>query len=134
MRVYGIGTQATSWLVLDGVVATDAGQTGGGGSYFDYASFEEARMQAISNDVEVPNRGVNVNLIVKSGGNQFHGTMSWEQTNHHFQGSNLDDELRGVRRASRRRTISSGAFTAAATSAAASSGTSCGSTPACAAG
>jgi carboxypeptidase family protein len=94
MRVYGIGTQATSWLVLDGVVATDAGQTGGGGSYFDYASFEEARMQAISNDVEVPNRGVNVNLIVKSGGNQFHGTMSWEQTNHHFQGSNLDDELR----------------------------------------
>jgi Carboxypeptidase regulatory-like domain len=94
MRVYGIGTQATSWLVLDGVVATDAGQTGGGGSYFDYASFEEARMQAIANDVEVPNRGVNVNLIVKSGGNQFHGTMSWEQTNHHFQGSNLDDQLR----------------------------------------
>jgi hypothetical protein len=94
MRVYGIGTQATSWLVLDGVVATDAGQTGGGGSYFDYASFEEARMQAIANDVEVPNRGVNLNLIVKSGGNQLHGTMSWEQTNHHFQGSNLDDELR----------------------------------------
>jgi hypothetical protein len=94
MRVYGIGTQATSWLVLDGVVATDAGQTGGGGSYFDYSSFEEARMQAIANDVEVPNRGVNLNLIVKSGGNQFHGTMSWEQTNHHFQGSNLDDELR----------------------------------------
>jgi hypothetical protein len=94
MRVYGIGTQATSWLVLDGVVATDAGQTGGGGSYFDYASFEEARMQTIANDVEVPNRGVNMNLIVKSGGNQFHGTMSWEQTNHHFQGSNLDDDLR----------------------------------------
>jgi len=44
MRVYGIGTQATSWLVLDGVVATDAGQTGGGGSYFDYASFGEVRM------------------------------------------------------------------------------------------
>jgi carboxypeptidase family protein len=94
MRVYGIGTQATSWLVLDGVVATDAGQTGGGGSYFDYASFEEARMQTIANDVEVPNRGVNVNLIVKSGGNEFHGTMSWEQTNDHFQGSNLDDTLK----------------------------------------
>src|SRR3989454_2391230 len=94
MRVYGIGTQATSWLVLDGVVTTDAGQTGGGGSYFDYASFEEARMQTIANDVEVPNRGVNVNLIVKSGGNEFHGTMSWEQTNDTFQGSNLDDTLK----------------------------------------
>ena len=40
MRVYGIATQATSWLVLDGVVATDAGQTGGGGSYFDLIGLE----------------------------------------------------------------------------------------------
>jgi hypothetical protein len=93
MRVYGISTQATSWLVLDGVVATDAGQTGGGGSYFDYASFEEARMQTIANDVEVPNRGINLNLIVKSGGNDFHGTASWEQTNDKFQSSNLDAAL-----------------------------------------
>ena len=90
MRVYGISTNATSWLVLDGVVTTDAGQTGGGGSYFDYASFEEARMQTIANDVEVPNRGINLNLIVKSGGNDFHGTASWEQTSDRFQASNLD--------------------------------------------
>lgn len=94
MRVYGVATQATSWLVLDGVVATDAGQTGGGGSYFDYASFEEARMQTIANDVEVPNRGVNLNLIVKSGSNDFHGTASWEQTSDRFQASNIDDKLR----------------------------------------
>jgi hypothetical protein len=94
MRVYGIATQATSWLVLDGVVTTDAGQTGGGGSYFDYASFEEARMQTIANDVETPNRGINLNLIVKSGGNDFHGDASWEQTSSTFASSNLDDELR----------------------------------------
>jgi len=93
MRVYGISTNATSWLVLDGVVTTDAGQTGGGGSYFDYASFEEARMQTIANDVEVPNRGINLNLIVKSGGNDFHGTASWEQTSDRFQASNLDAAL-----------------------------------------
>jgi carboxypeptidase family protein len=94
MRVYGIATQATSWLVLDGVVTTDAGQTGGGGSYFDYASFEEARMQTIANDVETPNRGINLNLIVKSGGNQFHGDASWEQTSGKLAASNLDDTLR----------------------------------------
>ena len=92
MRVYGIATQATSWLVLDGVVATDAGQTGGGGSYFDYASFEEARMQTIANDVETPNRGINLNLIVKSGGNDFHGDASWEQTSGKLAASNLDDD------------------------------------------
>ena len=99
MRVYGIATQATSWLVLDGVVTTDAGQTGGGGSYFDYASFEEARMQTIANDVETPNRGINLNLIVKSGGNNFHGDASWEQTSGKLAASNLDDDLRakGIR-------------------------------------
>jgi hypothetical protein len=99
MRVYGVATQATSWLVLDGVVATDAGQTGGGGSYFDYASFEEARMQTIANDVETPNRGINLNLIVKSGGNDFHGTASWEQTSGKLAASNLDKKLedQGIR-------------------------------------
>lgn len=98
MRVYGISAQANSWLVLEGVVATDAGQTGGGGSYFDYATLEEARMQTIANDVETPNRGVNLNLIVKSGGDEFHGGAFWEQTNHSLQWSNLTDELaaRGI--------------------------------------
>jgi hypothetical protein len=98
MRVYGISAQANSWLVLEGVVATDAGQTGGGGSYFDYATFEEARMQTIANDVETPNRGVNLNLIVKSGGDEFHGSAFWEQTNHSMQWSNVTPELadRGI--------------------------------------
>src|SRR5262245_2554760 len=93
MRVYGVSAQANSWLVLEGVVATDAGQTGGGGSYFDYATLEEARMQTIANDVETPNRGVNLNLIVKSGGDQFHGGAFWEQTNHSMQWSNVTEEL-----------------------------------------
>jgi hypothetical protein len=96
MRVYGVAAQANSWLVLEGVVATDAGQTGGGGSYFDYATFEEARMQTIANDVETPNRGINLNLIVKSGGNQFHGSYSWEQTNHTFQSSNVTPEFKAA--------------------------------------
>ena len=95
MRVYGIATQATSWLVLDGVVTTDAGQTGGGGSYFDYASFEEARMQTIANDVETPNRGINLNLIVKSGGNDFHGDASWEQTSSTF--ASIESRRRAAR-------------------------------------
>ena len=132
MRVYGIATQATSWLVLDGVVTTDAGQTGGGGSYFDYASFEEARMQTIANDVETPNRGINLNLIVKSGGNDFHGDASWEQTSSTFASPISTTSC--ARRASTRPIISNAGFTAARTSAAASFATSCGSTAGCAAG
>lgn len=103
MRVYGIATQATSWLILDGVVTTDAGQTGGGGSYFDYSTFEEARVQTIANDVETPNRGINLNLIVKSGGNDFHSTMFWEQADHRLQSSNVSKEFKaqGINEANR---------------------------------
>ena len=117
MRVYGIATQATSWLVLDGVVTTDAGQTGGGGSYFDYASFEEARMQTIANDVETPNRGINLNLIVKSGGNQSTATRpgSRRAASSRPRTSTTICE----RRTSPRPTTSAAGFTAALTSAAA---------------
>ena len=113
MRVYGVSAQANSWLVLDGVVATDAGQTGGGGSYFDYATLEEARMQTIANDVETPNRGINLNLIVKSGGDDFHGGAFWEQTSHALQSSNVTDDLHV--RASRTPTSFSCVISAAAT-------------------
>ena len=134
MRVYGIATQATSWLVLDGVVATDAGQTGGGGSYFDYASFEEARMQTIANDVETPNRGINLNLIVKSGGNDFHGdSVLGTDERQASRSSNLDDESASAGHHGSPTTSAAG-FTAARTSAAASFATSCGSTAECVAG
>jgi len=91
MRVYGNKHQCDVWLVLDGVVTTDAGQTGGGGSYFDYASFEEARMQTIANDVEVPNRGIKSQPDREVRWQAIStATASWEQTSHKFQALDLD--------------------------------------------
>ena len=44
----------------------------------------------------VPTRGVQINAIVKSGGNDFHGGGFWAQTDQHFQSNNIDDELRAL--------------------------------------
>jgi hypothetical protein len=54
---------------------------------------DEARVQTLGNDAEVATRGVQVNTIVKSGGNDFHGGFVWGQTGEKLQSENIDDEL-----------------------------------------
>ena len=76
MRVYGIATQATSWLVLDGVVTTDADRT---------AAADRTRLCVVEkrgrprkrrgND----DRGDHLNLS-SSAATIFTGDASWEQT------------------------------------------------------
>ena len=41
-------------------------------------------------------QGVQINAIVKSGGNDFHGGGNWAQTDHHFQSNNIDDRVEGA--------------------------------------
>src|SRR5206468_3065467 len=69
------------------------------GNYYDYASFEEAQIAAIGKTAEIPVRGVQLGVIVKSGSNLFHGTESISGTNDRFQGTNnptaeTSDELK----------------------------------------
>jgi hypothetical protein len=42
-----------------------------GGNYWDYSTIEEARVQTVGNTADVPSRGVNINAIIKSGGNDY---------------------------------------------------------------
>jgi hypothetical protein len=51
---------------LEGVVTRFA-------AYWNYLSVEEAQISTVGNTAEMETRGVQVNAIVKSGGNQFHG-------------------------------------------------------------
>jgi hypothetical protein len=91
LRVYGIASE--SWQTLEGIVTTEQRDTQGG-NYFDYNTFEEARAQTLSNEANVPNRGVYLNMIVKSGSNAFHGTTSGAWTADKLQSDNVDDNLR----------------------------------------
>ena len=54
-------------LMLDGV------NTDGTSGYWDFGSIEEMVVRPAGNDPEIPTSGMAFQIIVKSGGNQFHG-------------------------------------------------------------
>src|SRR5262249_47743683 len=81
------------WSTLEGVVTTPP-LVGGPGNFYDYSAFDESVVQTIANDAEMPRRGVYLASVVKSGGNELHGSFFASQTNNNFQGNNLDDALR----------------------------------------
>jgi hypothetical protein len=87
------GQSGEAWQALEGIVTSSA-KTGQSGNYFDYASVEEARVQTVGADASMPLRGVMMDVIIKSGANQFHSNTWWSQTNSNFQSSNIDDNLR----------------------------------------
>jgi hypothetical protein len=90
MHVYGVDSE--SWTTLEGIVTTAQSGTQSG-NYFDYNSFEEARAQTLGNEANVAARGVYVNLIVKSGGDTFHGDTAGAWTAVGLQSNNIDAAL-----------------------------------------
>jgi hypothetical protein len=87
------GQAAQPWQAIEGILMLN-GKESPTGSYVDYTAFEEARIQTLGNDAEVGNRGIYINAIVKSGGDDFHGGGFYAYTNHRLQGGNIDDALR----------------------------------------
>ena len=60
----------------------------------DFTSFEEVDVKTFGNSAEVCCPGEATNLIVKSGGNDFHGRYRETIQNHVLQSGNVDDALR----------------------------------------
>lgn len=77
-RNFGMTEQA--WPAVDNVV-TKTNNVSDSGNFPDFNTAEEATVQTMGHDASFPNRGVAVNLIVKSGGNDFHGSVSFTGTN-----------------------------------------------------
>jgi hypothetical protein len=87
------GRAGDNWEMLDGVVTTSAaGSTEG--VYWDFSTYEEAQIQTVGANAEVPSSGVYVNTVLKSGGNQFHGNGFYGFTGPWAQADNIDDALR----------------------------------------
>ena len=117
------GMEAESWVTLENVITTDSRH---GGNYFNYAAFDEARVQSSSNEADVPSRGVAVTMVTKSGGDTFRGGGLAGYMSRHLQSNNIDSEL--APRGSPAVTRCCPRPTRAAISAAASSNSGCGST------
>ena len=77
---------------VDGVNTTEG--TGGAGFYYDYGSFQELQLTGDGADASVTTPGVQLNAVVRSGGNQFKGDFYFDYENKDLQGHNVTDELR----------------------------------------
>jgi hypothetical protein len=93
MRAYGSAVGA--WPVIEGIpVGGTASQSDNSGIYIDYESLEEAVVSPMANTAETPTRGVMLTLLVKSGGNEYHGGVHGANSPTGLVASNVDDTLR----------------------------------------
>ena len=91
-RAFGQDNQP--WQTMEGVLVSAAKNGAQGGIYWDYTMVDEARVATFGSPAEVGTRGVVINGIVKSGGNDFHGTGFFAYQGKNLQSSNIDDDLR----------------------------------------
>ena len=91
-KVFGqLGEQ---WVALEGVVTSGPKTGTQGGNHYDYAAMEESTVTTVGNTAESPTKGLQINVILKSGGNDFHGTGFFAKTGHRFESNNLTPALR----------------------------------------
>lgn len=90
------GQSGDSWQNVEGVVTTSPKSGNQSGNWFDSTVFEEATITTVANTAEAPTRGIQTNIILKSGGNDFHGGGFWAQSGPGLQGDNIDDRLRAM--------------------------------------
>ena len=97
VRVFGQG--AEPWYVLEGIYTTALQTAGGVGNYWDYGALEEAAVQTLGTNAEVGSRGVFVNAVVKSGGNNYRGSLFGGYMSDRLQADNISDDLaaQGIR-------------------------------------
>jgi hypothetical protein len=88
-RVYG--HESESWITTEGILTSHSRS---GGNYFNYTTFDEAKVQTISNEAQIGNPGVSVTMVVKSGGDQFHGSGTGNYMSHStLEANNIDAAL-----------------------------------------
>ena len=77
--------------MVEGIMVNEG--AGGGGSdmyYTDYGSYAEIAVNAVGNTAEMPAPGVLSQLIAKSGGNTYHGTLYADYENDAMEAHNID--------------------------------------------
>jgi len=82
---FGYGGQ--NRVMIDGINTSEG--TSGAGFYFDYGSFTEFTVGTAANDASMPVPGNQVNAVIKTGSNQFHGDAYFDYENPNFQGHNI---------------------------------------------
>jgi len=79
------GRTGNNVMAIDGLVWCQG--------YADYGSFEEVNFSTASKGADQANAGVTMEMVVKSGGNQFHGAFTAQYEKGSFQSVNIDQDL-----------------------------------------
>lgn len=89
--------RGTSWgqnsYYLNGVNVTCPAALGASGYYYDYDSFEEVQVETGSHPASVNAPGVYLNMVTKSGSNDFTGGVGFHYQNDSTQFDNFTQEL-----------------------------------------
>ena len=91
-RAWGSESWNNSYNV-NGGDTTDPAATGASSSYFSVSSFEEVSVSLAAQDIEIKTPGVNMNMVVKSGSNDWHAGVKYFYEGESFVSNNVDAEL-----------------------------------------
>jgi hypothetical protein len=80
--------------MLNGVNVGDPAAIGFAGYYYDPSSFQDIQVSSGAQDITVPSGGVFINMVTKSGTNQFTGSTLFTFQSDGTQADNIDDELK----------------------------------------
>ncbi len=83
------GTTGQNRPMVEGINSTES--TGSFGNYVDYGSFEEVSIGSGASSAESPVPGIYTQLISKSGGNAYRGSLYADYENRDWQSYNIDD-------------------------------------------
>jgi hypothetical protein len=84
-------------VMIDGLVTTEG--AGAIGVYVDYGAFEEVTAGTAGHGADMGQPGVQTQMMIKSGGNEYHGTIYGDYQNSGLQSTNITDEqvAKGIR-------------------------------------
>ena len=88
----GADTGDNTWN-LDGIPITDMTALGSTPTYYDFDMFQEMNVSTGGADVQASTPGVQLNFVLKSGTNNFHGSGRVFYENKDLQATNLPSEL-----------------------------------------
>jgi hypothetical protein len=84
-------------VMIDGLVTTEG--SGAIGVYVDYGAFEEVTAGTAGHGADMGQPGVQTQMMIKSGGNEYHGLLYGDYQNSSLQATNITDAQvsRGIR-------------------------------------
>jgi hypothetical protein len=88
------GQENEFWSTIEGVLVGGVRQMNGTGMLFDYSPIDETTVQTVGTNADNPTHGINMNVIIKTGGNDFHGTGFFSGTHRKLSTQNITDAQR----------------------------------------